>query len=156
MVLQLFWNLWSGKQDRFPQLTESEKRRLMEISDVVLVTVLAARKRGLELFEYSADAPLLRKLSDAQLAEAVALRRLYDRSLAAWRARNYSEAARLFERLCERAPFFSAARMSLVVQYAYLGLIDRARHHLAEALRRDPASPHVQQGAQWVRDCFGV
>ena len=132
------------------QLTDGEKRRLLEFNEGFFVAALAARRNKMTTSGASSD--ILAKMTEAEISEFIELKRLNQKAVAASGQGDHSEALRYFSEACRRAPFDAISMMSMGVSYAYLGDGRNAVKCLEKALALDPRNERIRTNLRSIKD----
>ena len=143
-----------GKKELFPTLSLDEKRKLLDLTEWYLQSVLSARKGGeAKLVNVGVEADFVEKLSDDEIREAIELSRLTQKAST---ADNPKEALRLFKQIVDRVPFDSISMLSIGVCYANLGQGRKAVSYVEKALESDPDNERIRQNLEAIRQHFGL
>ena len=140
----------------FAKLTLDEKRQALELDDFYLQSILDARQGKARVMEVGTDTGFVKKMTDADLRQAIEIVRLQKRAKTAGDTGRHREAIDLYEQIVRKVPFDSIALMSLGVQYAYLREGRKAVHYLEKALKADPGNGRIRGNLEAVRDDFGL
>ena len=155
-----FWSRLFGKRDQsclgsgelFSALSPAEKRKALDLNEVVLQSILAARN-GANIINVAPGAEFVEKMTDDEIRQAIELGAL---SRKATNTTDDSDAIRIFEQVIARAPFDSISLMSAGVRYANLGDGHKAIAYLEKALKSDPGNSRIRNNLEGVRNHFGL
>jgi len=142
-----------SEKELFPKLTIEEKRKVLDLQQWYLVSVLSARKGQLKIVNVGVEYPFLDRLSDTEIEEAIGLIRLCQK---ATNASDPKESIRIYEQIIKKAPFDSISMLSIGVCYANLGNGRKAISYVEKALKINPNNQRIRDNLNGIRRHFGL
>jgi len=142
-----------GRPTAFEGFSDQEKRHLLEFSAAALRMEHMGRSQGTSITFANADSrgQLLKRLSDAELAQLEQIRTLYDKA----DATGGTEAIALYQEVSHLAPWDEVCLMSIGVEHAQAGRFDQAIEWLARAAQVNPSNTRVRDNLMAVQVAGG-
>ncbi len=144
------------RKELFQRLTLEEKRKVLDLSEFYLRSVLDAKSGRAKVHEIDTGTEYVQKMTDDDIKEAIELARLQRKATAATEAGNHRGAIRIYEQICAKAPFDSISMMSIGIHYAHLGDGPKAVRYLEKALQSDPNNQRVRRNLESIRRDLGL